>query len=73
MLLEEVDDATGRADEHVDAILENAALLFVVDTTEGQAERQPGVLAEQFGILVDLHGQFTRGRHDEGARGTGRL
>ncbi len=59
-LLVEVDQAAGRADQHVDAALELAPLLVVVDAAEGEAERQAGVLAEDLRVVVDLHGQFAR-------------
>ena len=67
-LLVEVDQAAGRADQHVDAFLEDAALLFVVDAAEGQAERQARVLAEDLGVVMDLHGELARRRDDQGAR-----
>ena len=46
MLLEVIDDAAGRADQHVDAFLEHAALLLVVDAAEHDGELQAGVLAD---------------------------
>ena len=67
-LLVEIDEPPGRADQDVDAVLEHAALLVVVDAAEGQAEREARVLAEDLGVVVDLHGQLARGRDDDGAR-----
>ena len=67
-LLVEVDQAARRADQHVDASLEDMALLFVVDPAEGQAERQSRVLAEDLRVVMDLHGEFARRRDDQRAR-----
>ena len=41
------------------------------DTDGRRRELMRSLLAEQFGVLVDLHGQFARGRHDERARCAG--
>ena len=68
MLLEIVDDAPGRADQHVDALLENAPLLFVIHAAEHDGELETGVLADAFGIGMDLHGEFARRRDHDGAR-----
>ena len=64
-LLEVVDDATGRADEHVDARGDDVALLVVVATAVGEADLEPGMLAEYHGVVGDLHGEFTRRREHE--------
>ena len=68
MLLVEVDQAAGRADQDVDAVLEVAPLLLVVDAAEGEAELQARVLAEQLGVVVDLHRELARRRDDQRAR-----
>ena len=46
MLFEIIDDAAGRADQHVDAFLEDAPLLFVIDAAEHNGELQAGVFAD---------------------------
>ena len=69
VLLVEVDQAARRADQHVDAVLELAPLLVVVDAAEGEAERQARVLAEDLGVVVDLHGEFARRGDDQRADG----
>ena len=68
VLLEVVDDAARRADQDVDAFLEVAALLLVVDAAEREAELQARVVAEHLGVVVDLHGEFARRRDDQRAR-----
>ena len=70
VLLEEVDQAPRRADQDVDPRLERAALLLVVDPAECETEREPGVLAEDLGVAVNLHGELARRRHDQRARRT---
>ena len=72
-LLEVVDDPARRADQHVDAFLEQAALLFVVDAAEHDRELQAGVLADRFGVGVDLHREFAGRRDDDRARRVLRL
>ncbi len=65
-LLVEVDEAPRGADQDVDALFQDVALLVVVDAAEGEPERQPGVLPEDLGVVVDLHGELARRRDDQG-------
>ena len=44
------------------------ALLFVVDAAEHDGELEAGVLADAFGVGMDLHREFARRRDDDGAR-----
>ena len=46
MLLEVIDDAARRADQHIDAFFEHAPLLLVVDAAEYDGELEAGVLAD---------------------------
>ena len=68
MLLEIVDQAPGGADQDVHPGGQGLALLLIAGTAEHQSDAKAGVSGQQQGILVDLHGQFTGGRHDQGAR-----
>ena len=68
MLLEVIDDAAGRADQHVDAFLEHAALLFVIHAAEHDGELEAGVLADAQCVGVNLHREFPGRRDDDGAR-----
>ena len=68
MLLEVIDDAAGRADQYIDALLENAPLLFVVHAAEYDGELQAGVLADSQCVGMNLHREFARRRDDDGAR-----
>ncbi len=68
-LLEEIDDPAGGTDQHVDALLEVPALFLIVRAAEGQAQGQAGVLAQRFGIAVDLHRQLARRRNDNSRAG----
>ena len=68
MLLEIVDDAPRRSDEHVDALFEDAPLLVVIHSAEYDGELEAGVFAEAFGIRVNLHGEFARRRDDDRSR-----
>jgi len=72
VLPEEVDGAARRADQDVDARSERAALLVVVDTAEGEAERKLGVLREHFSVAMDLDSELARGREHERPRRGGR-
>ena len=71
-LFEIIDDATGRADQHIDAIGKLAALLVVVDPAEHHGEWQAGVAAEHGRVLVYLHREFARGCHHQRAHRSGR-
>ena len=48
--------------------LELAALLVVVDAAEREPEREPRVLPEDLGVVVDLHRELARRRDDQRAR-----
>ena len=67
VLLEVVDDAAGRADQHVDAVLQGLALFFVVDAPINHADLQTGVFSQHFGVVEDLHGELARRREDQRA------
>ncbi len=69
MLLEVVDEPSRRADQYIDAALELAALLLVVGATVDDGGAQAGMLAEYFGIMMDLHRQLPRRRDDQCADG----
>src|SRR5258706_8375960 len=66
MLLEVIDDAAGRADQYVDALFEDAPLLFVIPPAEHDGELETGELADAFGVGVNLHREFARRRDDDG-------
>ena len=68
VLLEIVDDASGRSDQYVDAGLELLALLVVASAAVGESELEPGVAAEQYGILVNLDREFARRRQHQRPR-----
>ena len=68
VLLDEVDDAAGRAHQDIDAGFEVMALLFVIDAAEGEAELQAGVRAEHFGVAMDLNRQLARWSNDQSPR-----
>ena len=68
MLLEVVDDAPGCADEHVDALFQDAPLLLVIDPAEDDGEFETGVFGDDLRIRVNLHREFSRRRDDDGAR-----
>ena len=57
-LLEVVDDPPRRPHQDIDALGEPAALFLVVRAAEGQAQPERQVLAQHFGIGMDLHRQF---------------
>ena len=57
-LLEVVDDPPRCPDQNIDALGKLTALFFVVGSAEGQAQPVWEVLAQQFGIGVDLHRQL---------------
>ena len=68
MLLEEIDDPPRSADQHVDASLQLAALPVVIHAAEGEAQREAGVLAEDFRVAMDLHRQLAGRSQDQRAR-----
>src|SRR5690606_1670459 len=67
-LLEEVDQAPGRADQHVDAFGELALLLLVIGAAEREAELVRQVRAEQRCVAVNLHGELAGRSEDQRAR-----
>ena len=67
-LLEVVNNAAGRADEDIDAVLNMPALFLVVGTAEGQSDDKPGVLTENLRVVCDLHGKFAGRSEHERAR-----
>ena len=67
VLLEVVDDAAGRADQHVDAVLQRLALFFVVDAAKYHGNPETGVLTQHLRVIEDLHGELARGRQDQRA------
>jgi hypothetical protein len=69
MLLEVVDEAAGRADEHIDAFGKLAPLFVVIHAAVHHGELQTDVFAEYFRIVMDLHCKLARGRDDEGTDG----
>ncbi len=68
VLLEVVDDATGRADQDVDAVLDGLALAVVAGAAVDHANLEAGVRGQHAGILVDLDGQFAGRRQHQRAR-----
>jgi len=70
MLLEIVDQPPGRADEHIDPIGELATLLLVVDAAIDHRVHKSRMPAEDFGIMMDLHGKLARRCDDESSYGT---
>ncbi len=72
LLLEIIDDASRRADQHVHALFQGAALAVVAGAAEDQYQPVTGMAGQKLGVLVDLHGQFARRRQDHGARGAAR-
>ena len=69
VLLEVVDQASGRADEHVDAVLELPALLVVVNAAVNHRLLEPGVTSEDLGIVMDLDRQLACRGHDQRPNG----
>ena len=67
-LLEIVDEAAGCPDQQVHASAQGLALLEVVHSAVDHLHVQAGLLAEQAGVLVDLHSQLARGRDHQGPR-----
>ncbi len=69
VLLEVVDDAARRADEHVDTVLERLALFFVVDAPEHDGPScRPVCLPSTSCVAENLHRELARGREDQLAR-----
>jgi hypothetical protein len=68
VLLDVVDQAAGRGDDDVGALLQDLALLVVVDAAVDQGELEAQVAAELDRVLVDLDRQFPGRRQDQRAR-----
>jgi hypothetical protein len=64
-LLEVVDDAAGRADQHIDAVLQRLALFFVVDAPKYHGNPESRVFTQHLRVIEDLHGELARGRQDQ--------
>ena len=64
-LFEIVDQPAGSADQDVDPLLELFALGLVARAAIYQSEFEIHVLAQHFGILVDLHCKFAGGRQHQ--------
>ena len=67
-LLEVVDDATGRANQQVDAVFQGPALFLVIRAAERDADLEPGVFAQYLRIVGDLYRKFARRREREEPR-----
>ncbi len=68
MLLEIIDDPARRADQNIDAFLEGAPLLLVIDAAEHNREPQAGVLGYAQCVGMNLDREFARRRNHNGAR-----
>ncbi len=66
-LLQVVDEAAGRADQHIHAVGELLALFFIINAAEHDRVTETRMFSEDFRIVEDLHGQLARGRNDDGA------
>ena len=60
MLLEVINDAPRRADQHINALLKHAALLFIVDAAKHDGKLQLRVFADAERVGVNLHGELAR-------------
>ena len=67
-LTHEIDQAAGGRDDDVDAFLELAALLVVIDAAVDQGTFQFRIAADLTRILVDLYREFARRRDHDGTR-----
>ena len=68
VLLDVVDQAARRGDDHVHALLQQLALLVVIDAAVDQRKAQAEIGPELHRVLVDLDGEFAGRRQDERAR-----
>ncbi len=68
VLLQVVDEPTGRADQHVAAFAQRVALLVVVDAAVHGQDPESRVRAEQVSVRLDLDHQLARRRDDEDPR-----
>src|SRR5690606_26416759 len=67
-LLEEVDEAAWRADEHVDALGKLTFLLLVVGAAERKTEGEGQMPTYERRIVVNLHRELARRREDQRSR-----
>ena len=58
----------GGTDQQIDTGRQYVALLVVVGAAEGEADLEPGVPAEHFGVVGDLYGEFARRRQRKDPR-----
>ena len=66
VLLEVVDDAARRADQHVDAVLQRLALFFVIDAPKYHSDPQSRVFTQDLRVVEYLYGELARGCEDQG-------
>ena len=71
MLLEVVNDAPGRPDQDIDAVLQGLPLFFVVDATIYNADLETRVFPQHLGVAENLHRQFARGGQNQCANTRG--
>ena len=67
-LLVIIEQAAGRGDDDVAAVLQLLALLVVIDAAVDQRAAQAGVAANRLGVLVDLDGQLAGRCNDQCSR-----
>ena len=65
-VLEHVDQPTRRGDDNLAAQPQLEALLLTRQTADNRPGANPQRLAKLVGLLLDLLGQLTGGRHDNG-------
>lgn len=63
-----IDQATGGADQNINAAFQYFQLLIVAVAAVSQTELQTGGLRQRFGVSVNLYRQLARRRHDQRAR-----
>ncbi|MNV47886.1 hypothetical protein D3C71_1397690 [compost metagenome] len=63
-----IDQTTGSTDQDIHAAFQHFQLFVVAVAAIRQAKFQAGGLGQGFRVGVDLYRQFTRWRHDQGAR-----
>ena len=69
LLADKVDQTTGRCYDYIDdAALKILQLFLIIHATDQRDDFQPGVFAQQLGVLGDLHHQFARWRNDQRTR-----
>ncbi len=67
-VLQVVEEAAGRRDDHVGALTEGALLRAHADAAEDARDAQAGVADEALRGLLDLRGELAGGREDQRAR-----